>query len=383
MAFALNLPKLSFVGAGAVADAIEVLNQQSLNKILLVTDGNLVKLGILDTVFEQLKLHGIDYVLFDKVTPNPTATLVREGYQAYLDNACDGFVAVGGGSPMDCCKAIRVVAANPNKDICEFNGVGHVTNPGQFFVAINTTAGTAAEMTSNSVITDEENQVKMVIIDSKQIPDVTVNDANLMVGLPASVTAATGMDALTHAIEAYVTPGAHTLTDPTALEAIKLITKWLPIAVADGKNVEARDKLACAQFLAGMAFNSAGLGLVHAMAHQPGATHNLPHGVCNAILLPYVCEYNAQYVPERFASVAEAMLDAKLDVDAKEGAQRAIDLIKSLSAKVSIPSGFAELGIKKEDIGGWIDKAMADPCLPGNPHLPSPEEVSAIYTSAL
>lgn len=383
MAFALNLPKLSFVGSGAVIDAIDVLSQQSLKKILLVTDDNLVKLGVLDTVFEQLKRHNMDYVLFNQVTPNPTASLVREGYDLYLKNDCDGFVAVGGGSPMDCCKAIRIVASNPGRDICEFNGVGQVTNPGQFFVAINTTAGTAAEMTSNSVITDEDNKVKMVIIDSKQIPDIAVNDADLMVDLPASVTAATGMDALTHAIEAYVTPGAHTLTDPTALEAIKLITKWLPIAVADGKNVEARDKLACAQFLAGMAFNSAGLGLVHAMAHQPGATHDLPHGVCNAILLPYVCEYNAQFVPERFTAIAEAMLDTKLDMDKQEGAKRAVELIKELSATVAIPSGFAKLGIKEMDIGPWIDKAMADPCLPGNPHLPSPEDVLAIYMSAL
>ncbi|MDG3084864.1 lactaldehyde reductase [Vibrio hannami] len=383
MAFALNLPKLSFAGAGAVKDAIEVLSQQPLKKILLVTDGNLVKLGILDEVFAQLKAHSIDYALFDKVTPNPTATLVREGYKTYLENGCDGFVAVGGGSPMDCCKAIRILASNPDQDICEFNGVGKVTNPGQFFVAINTTAGTAAEMTSNSVITDEENQVKMVIIDAKQIPDVTVNDAELMVGLPASVTAATGMDALTHAVEAYVTPGAHTLTDPTALESIKLITKWLPIAVADGSNVEARDKLACAQFLAGMAFNSAGLGLVHAMAHQPGATHDLPHGVCNAILLPHICEYNAQYVPERFAAVAEAMLDTKLNVTPEEGAQRAVELIKELSARVAIPKGFSELGVTEADIGPWIDKAMADPCLPGNPHLPSPEEVMSLYKAAL
>lgn len=383
MAFALHLPKLSFAGCGAVADAINELSQQSLKKILLVTDHNLVKLGVLDSVFDQLKSHDIDYVLFNNVTPNPTANLVREGYQVYLDHQCDGFVAVGGGSPMDCCKAIRIMASHPQQDICEFNGIGKVTNPGQFFVAINTTAGTAAEMTSNSVITDEVNRVKMVIIDAKQIPDVAVNDAELMLELPSHVTAATGMDALTHAIEAYVTPGAHTLTEPTALEAIKLITKWLPIAVKDGRNVEARDKLACAQFLAGMAFNSSGLGLVHAMAHQPGATHDLPHGVCNAILLPYVSEYNAQYVPERFATVAEAMLDCQLDVTAEEGARRAIDLIKALSEQVSIPAGFSEFGIKESDIGQWIDKAMNDPCIGGNPHMPTPTEVNNLYLSAL
>ncbi|UPW18804.1 lactaldehyde reductase [Agarivorans sp. TSD2052] len=383
MSFALNLPKLSFAGPGAVVDAIEELAKQKTNRVLLVTDSNLIKLGILNDVFAQFELHNISYALFDQVTPNPTASLVRQGYQVYLDHECDAFMAVGGGSPMDCAKAIRVMASNPGRDICDFNGVGQVTHPGQFFVAVNTTAGTAAEMTSNSVITDEKKQVKMVIIDAKQIPDIAVNDANLMLDLPANVTAATGMDALTHAIEAYVTPGAHTLTEPTAREAIKLIRQWLPIAVADGKNVEARDKLACAQFLAGMAFNSSGLGLVHAMAHQPGATHNLPHGVCNAILLPYVCEYNAKYVPERYKLVAEALLDQKLDMNDVQGAEKAIELIKELSSQVKIPNGFSDLGIQSSDIRVWVGKAMVDPCLPGNPHLPTAEEVESIYELAM
>jgi len=284
---------------------------------------------------------------------------------------------------MDCCKAIRIMAANPGQDICEFNGIEKVGVAGDYFVAINTTAGTAAEMTSNSVITDEDNQVKMVIIDSKQIPDIAVNDPALMVNLPAEVTAATGMDALTHAVEAYTTVGAHTLTNPTALEAIRLIAKWLPVAVEDGQNIEAREQLACAQFLAGMAFNSAGLGLVHAMAHQPGATHNLPHGVCNAILLPYVCEYNANYVPQKFKAIAEAMSGTPLAVSDEEGAAHAINLIRDLSRRVNIPQGFAALGIKEQDIGQWIDKAMADPCLGGNPHQPSPDEVHMLYLRAL
>ncbi|ORT52288.1 alcohol dehydrogenase [Vibrio sp. qd031] len=383
MVFALNLPKLSFAGAGSVTDAIEAMSKEPVSKILLVTDSNLVKLGILDSLFAELEAHNMAYVMFDKVTPNPTASLVREGYQLYKDNQCDGFIAVGGGSPMDCCKAIRVMAANPGKDICEFNGVGKVANSGDFFVAINTTAGTAAEMTSNSVITDEENQVKMVIIDAKQIPDIAVNDANLMLGLPADVTAATGMDALTHAIEAYTTVGAHPLTNPTALEAIKLIAQWLPKAVDDGQDLQAREQLACAQFLAGMAFNSAGLGLVHAMAHQPGATHNLPHGVCNAILLPYICEYNAQYVPDKFKTIAEVMSGTTLDVTPEKGADIAIKLIRDLSERVKIPSGFSELGIDTHDVSGWIAKAMADPCLGGNPHQPTEKEVEDLYMAAM
>jgi len=204
-----------------------------------------------------------------------------------------------------------------------------------------------------------------------------------MVGLPASVTAATGMDALTHAIEAYVSPGAHILTEPTALEAIKLINIWLPKAVVNGNDIEAREKLACAQYLAGMAFNSSGLGLVHAMAHQPGATHNLPHGVCNAILLPIVCEYNAEQAPERFRAVAEALGGDTSKLNDHDAAQLAILLIQRLSNTVAIPSGFKELGIKGGDIGGWIDKAMSDPCLGGNPVEVTERDIQSLFEKAL
>ncbi|MGF1909725.1 lactaldehyde reductase [Vibrio kasasachensis] len=382
MAFALNLPKLSYSGVGAVDDAITSLTQQPVTRVLVVTDKNLVELGILDHLFELLDQTAIDYVLFDRVTPNPTATLVREGLAIYTESGCDCLIAVGGGSPVDCAKAIRIVASNPG-DIVDYDGVGKVKNAGNFFIAINTTAGTAAEMTSNSVITDELRQVKMVIIDAKQIPDIAVNDPTLMVNLPPHVTAATGMDALTHAVEAYVTPGAHALTKPTALEAIKLIAQWLPVAVEDGKNIEAREQLANAQFLAGMAFNSAGLGLVHAMAHQPGATHNLPHGVCNAILLPQVCAFNAEKFPERFRDIAQVMGGDTLGLDNKQAADLAVDLIRNLSSRVGIPTGLATLGINKEDCHNWIEKVLADPCLGGNPRQPTPEEIEELYCACL
>lgn len=382
MSFALNLPKLSLSGPGAVADAVAQLTLQPVKKVMVITDGALVKLGILDGLFSELDKAGIAFYLFDDVTPNPTATLVRKGAKVYKAEACDCFIAVGGGSPIDTAKAVRIMSCNPG-DICDYNGVGKVQTPGAFFIAINTTAGTAAEMTSNSVVTDEDNKVKMVIIDGKQIPDIAVNDPELMVGLPAAVTAATGMDALTHAIEAYVTPGAHTLTDHSALEAIRLITAWLPVAVTDGKNLEARDKMACGQFLAGMAFNSAGLGLVHSMAHQPGATHDLPHGVCNAILLPIVCEFNGETGPERFRAVAEAMGGDTSKLNDKEAAALANRLIRKLSDTVGIPAGFSTLGIKEDVIEGWLDKALADPCLPGNPRVPTREEIRALYLKAL
>ncbi|WGV98910.1 lactaldehyde reductase [Vibrio sp. YMD68] len=380
--FALNLPKLTLSGVGAVAESVAVLDTKGIQKPLIVTDKNLIELGVLTSLYEALDAKGFEYETFDQVTPNPTATLVREGVNFYQENGCDGFIAVGGGSPIDCAKAIRIIMSNGG-DICDYSGVGLVKNDGEFFIAINTTAGTAAEMTSNSVITDEENQVKMVLVDPKQIPDVSVNDPSLMVGLPASVTAATGMDALTHAIESIVTPGAHRLTLPTALEAVRLITKWLPIAVEDGQNMEARASLADAQFLAGMSFNSAGLGAVHALAHQPGATHNLPHGVCNAILLPIISKFNAEAVPGAFKKVAEAMGGDTRDMNDEQAAELAISLIQKLSEEVKIPSGFSELGIEKSDIGGWIQKALDDVCMGGNPRAMDAAQVEELYLASL
>ncbi|MFA0080033.1 iron-containing alcohol dehydrogenase [Vibrio artabrorum] len=382
MVFALNLPKLSLSGVGAVAESVAVLDRQSVKKAMIVTDKNLIKLGILDSLYRALDDKGFDYVTFDKVSPNPTVSLVNQGAEFYQQSECDCLIAVGGGSPIDCAKAIRIVTSNDD-EITAYNGVGLVKNEGAFFIAINTTAGTAAEMTSNSVITDEKNLVKMVIVDTKQIPDVAVNDPSLMVGLPASVTAATGMDALTHAIESIVTPGAHRLTLPTALEAVKLITKWLPVAVKDGSNLEARSALADAQFLAGMSFNSAGLGAVHALSHQPSATHNLAHGVCNAILLPVVSAFNAQTAPSAFREVAEAMGGDTSQLADTDAALLAVDLICKLSREVGIPSGLAHLGIKQVDIDGWVQKAMDDVCMGGNPRTLTSEDVYHLYQSAL
>jgi alcohol dehydrogenase class IV len=261
--------------------------------------------------------------------------------------------------------------------------VGKVVNAGVPLVAINTTAGTAAEMTSNAVIIDSQRQVKEVIIDPNIIPDIAVDDASVMLDIPAGVTAATGMDALTHAIEAYVSVGAHPLTDANALEAIRLISQWLPKAVDDGQNLEAREMMAYGQYLAGMAFNSAGLGLVHALAHQPGATHNLPHGVCNAILLPVIENFNRPQAMPRFAKVAAAMGVNTQGMNDDLASQKAIEAIRALSARVGIPAGFSQLGVTSSDIEGWLDKALADPCAPCNPRSASREEVRELYLEAL
>jgi lactaldehyde reductase len=343
MSFMLALPKISLHGAGAIADMVNLVANKQWGKALVVTDGQLVKLGLLDSLFAALDAQNMSYHLFDEVFPNPTEALVQKGFAAYQDASCDFIIAFGGGSPIDTAKAIKILTANPGPSTA-YSGVGKVKNAGVPLVAINTTAGTAAEMTSNAVIIDTARQVKEVIIDSNIIPDIAVDDASVMLEIPASVTAATGMDALTHAIEAYVSVGAHPLTDANALEAIRLITLWLPKAVDDGHNLEAREQMAFGQYLAGMAFNSAGLGLVHALAHQPGATHNLPHGVCNAILLPIIENFNRPNAVARFARVAQAMGVNTQGMSDEAASMEAINAIRQLSARVGIPEGFSKLG---------------------------------------
>ncbi|NCI15940.1 lactaldehyde reductase [Cronobacter muytjensii] len=382
MSFMLALPKISLHGAGAIDDMVKLVANKRWGKALIVTDGQLVKLGLLESLFAALDAHQLSYELFDEVFPNPTEALVQKGYAAWRRAQCDYLIAFGGGSPIDTAKAIKILTANPGAST-DYSGVGKVKNPGVPLVAINTTAGTAAEMTSNAVITDEARRIKEVIIDPNLIPDIAVDDASVMLDIPPAVTAATGMDALTHAVEAFVSVGAHPLTDANALEAIRLIHQWLPKAVEDGHDLEAREQMACGQYLAGMAFNSAGLGLVHALAHQPGATHNLPHGVCNAILLPVIENFNRPHAVKRFARVAQAMGVDTRGMSDEQASHEAINAIRALSARVGIPSGFRQLGVTKADIEGWLDKALADPCAPCNPRTASRDEVRELYLEAL
>ena len=382
MSFMLALPKISLHGAGAIGDMVNLVAGKQWGKALIVTDGQLVRLGLLDSLFSALDAQQVSWQLFDEVFPNPTEALVQRGYQAYQNAGCDYIIAFGGGSPIDTAKAIKILTANPGPSTA-YAGVGKVKNPGVPLVAINTTAGTAAEMTSNAVIIDSERRVKEVIIDPNIIPDIAVDDASVILDIPASVTAATGMDALTHAIEAFVSVGAHPLTDANALEAIRLINLWLPKAVEDGHNLEAREQMAYGQYLAGMAFNSAGLGLVHALAHQPGATHNLPHGVCNAILLPVIENFNRPKAVARFARVAQAMGVDTRGMSDEAASMSAIQAIRDLSVKVGIPQGFKALGVTRADIEGWLDKALADPCAPCNPRSASRDEVRELYLEAL
>jgi len=382
MSFMLALPKISLHGTGAIEDMVAMLEQKLPGKALIVTDGQLIELGLLDGLFAALESAALPYAIYGGVTPNPTSEVVDEGFRWYQQHHCDFLIAFGGGSPIDTAKGIKILTANPGP-VTAYSGIGKVKKPGVFLVAINTTAGTAAEMTSNAVIIDSQRLVKEVIIDANLIPDIAVDDPSIMLAIPAGVTAATGMDALTHAIEAYVSVVAHPLTNPTALAAISTITEWLPQAVANGKNLEAREKMAQGQYLAGMAFNSAGLGLVHALAHQPGATHNLPHGVCNAVLLPVVEAFNRSACPHRFGDIARAMGVKTLGMNEEQASHAALDAIRALSQKVGIPSGFAALGIKESDIEAWLDKALTDPCAGCNPRTASREQVRELYLSAM
>jgi alcohol dehydrogenase len=314
--------------------------------------------------------------------PNPTITNVDQGLALLKDNGCDFVISLGGGSPHDCAKGIALLAANGGQ-IGDYEGVDRSAKPQLPVVAINTTAGTASEMTRFCIITDEARHIKMAIVDKNTTPLMSVNDPKLMLAKPASLTAATGMDALTHAIEAYVSIAATPITDAVAIKAIELIEANLRTAVKDGQNLNAREQMAYAQFMAGMAFNNASLGYVHAMAHQLGGFYNLPHGVCNAVLLPHVQRYNAQVCPERLRDVAAAMGVNVSEMTPQQGAAAAIDAIMVLSQDVGIPAGLKELNVKAEDIALLSDNALKDACGFTNPKQASHEEISQIFMDAM
>ncbi|MFV0575934.1 MAG: iron-containing alcohol dehydrogenase [Vibrio sp.] len=382
MAFTLALPKVNISGENAMAELVERIAGEQQGTGLIIADPAMKNLGFLEKLCSLLDAKGLAYECFTDIIPNPTESLVNTVYDKYLEAKASYIIGFGGGSAIDTAKSIRILSNNP-KPITAYNGIGLVKNVGCPLYAINTTAGTAAEVTSNAVIIDETAKIKCVIIDHNIIPDVSVNDPSIMVGIPADVTAATGMDALTHAVEAYVSVGAHTLTNHSALESIKVIAEYLPKAVKDGQNVEAREMMAYGQFLAGMAFNSAGLGMVHAMAHPGGAHCDLPHGVCNAILLPIVCEFNRPARVAQFAKVAKAMGVNTHGMTEEEASIAAIQAIKDLSKEVGIPAGFSEFNITEEMVAQWVPDALADPCAGGNPIAMNAEQVMDLYRKSL
>ncbi|GLI58027.1 alcohol dehydrogenase [Propionigenium maris DSM 9537] len=382
MSYKFFMPPQSLMGPGCLNDAGAEIKSLGFKKALIVTDKVLCDIKLVDKLTDVLKVNDIQYVIYNKTKPNPTVINVNEGLELLKNEECDFVISFGGGSPHDCGKGIALLATNGG-DIKDYEGVNMSSKPQLPLVAINTTAGTASEMTIFSIITDEERHIKMALVDKHLNPIMAVNDPILMTAMPKSLTAATGMDALTHAVEAYVSTAATPITDACALMAMKLISNHLRDAVADGSNEDARDKMAYAEYLAGMAFNNAVLGYVHAMAHQLGGFYDLPHGVCNAVLLPHVQEYNAQVVPGRLKEVAEAMGVDVSKMNDEEGAEAAISAIKELSKDIDIPQGLTTLGVKEEDITILAENALKDACGFTNPKQATLKEIKTIFKNAM
>jgi alcohol dehydrogenase len=377
-----SMPSINLFGQGTIQETGSRLKDVNAKKTLLVTDQGLFKLGIAEKIADIIKAAGIEVEIYPKAEPNPTDKNVADGVEAFKAAKCDSLVSLGGGSSHDAAKGIGLVVSNGGT-IHDYEGVDKSKNPLVPLIAINTTAGTASEMTKFTIITDVKRQVKMAIIDKHVTPLVSINDPELMIGLPPALTAATGLDALTHAVEAYVSTAATPMTDAAAEKVFELIPEYLPRAFANGKDIEAREKMVYAQFLAGMAFNNASLGYVHAIAHQMGGFYNLPHGVCNAILLPHVCRYNIVGREDRFAKIAEYLGEAVEDLSKREAAEKAIAAIERLARDLNIPTGFKELGAKEEDIPTLAENAMKDATAATNPRKPKLEEVMEIIRKAM
>ena len=376
------MPVVSLFGANVLAELAEQVTSLGGAKPLVITDQGMTQLGYTKQVTDLLDQAGIAYAVFDQTVPNPTDTNVNEGAAAYTENQCDMLISLGGGSAHDCCKGVGLLVSNGGQ-IADYEGVDMSKKALPPYIAINTTAGTASELTRFTIITNTSNHVKMAIVDWRVTPDLAINDPLLMMKMPASLTAATGMDALTHAVEAYVSTDANPVTDACALQAIRLIAKYLRVAVARGDDLEARDRMAYAQYLAGMAFNNAGLGHVHAMSHQLGGMYNLPHGVCNALLLPHVCEANLMAAQERYADIAEALGENTYGLAVREAAQMAVVAIRALSVDVGIPSPLSELGVQDKDIETMVEHAQKDVCAATNPRRLNDQEVAAIFRAAM
>lgn len=375
------IPSVNMMGAGSLGEAVASIGARGFRRALLVTDAVLADLGVAAKVAGRLEAVGIAVSIFPGAQPNPTVGNVEAGLAVLRANDCDLVVSLGGGSPHDCAKGIALVAANGGS-IVDYEGVDRSEKPQVPLMAINTTAGTASEMTRFCIITDETRQVKMAIVDRHVTPILSVNDPELMLAKPKGLTAATGMDALTHAIEAYVSTAATPITDACALKAIELIALHLRTAVADGTDLVARANMAHAQFLAGMAFNNASLGYVHAMAHQLGGFYDLPHGVCNAVLLPHVQTFNAEVAAGRLRDVAAAMGETVAGLDDTAGAALAIAAIRRLAADIGIPAGLAGLGMKDEDVATLATNALRDACGLTNPRPADQAAIEAIFRAA-
>lgn len=384
MAQRFILNEVSYFGAGARKELPEVLNRMGLKKALVCSDKGLIKVGTTAKVTEVLDGINFPYEIYSEIKPNPTVTNVKQGVEAFKNSGADCIIAIGGGSSMDTAKGIGIVSNNPEfADVVSLEGVAPTKHKSVPIIALPTTAGTGAEVTINYVIIDEERQAKMVCVDPNDIPAVAIVDPELMYSLPKGLTAATGMDALTHAIEGYITKGAWVMSDMYELQAIKMIAENLPIAVEEPTNPVGREGMALAQYIAAQAFSNVGLGLVHGMAHPMGSLHDIPHGVANALLLPTIMEFNMPKCIEKFGVIAKTMGVNTVGMTAEQAAQAAVDAVKALSIRVGIPQTLTELGIKESDIPALAAQAIADVCTPGNPRDVTEAEIVELYKKVL
>lgn len=378
--FVLN--ETSYHGAGAIQEIATEAKGRGFKKALICSDPDLIKFGVTAKVTEVLDKAGLAYDIYSNIKANPTIENVQLGVDAFKKAEADYLIAIGGGSSMDTAKGIGIVIANPEfADIRSLEGVAPTKNKSVPIFAVPTTAGTAAEVTINYVITDAENNRKMVCVDPKDIPVVAFVDPEMMSSMPKGLTAATGMDALTHAIEGYITAGAWELSDMFHIKAIEIIARSLRDAVAN--TPKGREDMALGQYVAGMGFSNVGLGIVHSMAHPLGALYDTPHGVANAIILPTVMEYNAEATGEKYREIARAMGVAGVDeMSQEEYRKAAIDAVRQLSIDVGIPQDLKEI-VKEEDIPFLAQSAYDDACRPGNPKETSVEDITALYKSLL
>lgn len=383
MANRFILNETSYFGAGARESLADEIKARGFKKILFVTDKVLLECGVAKQVTDVMDKAGIAYDTYSDIKANPTVKNVQDGVRFFKDCGADALVAVGGGSVMDTAKGIGIIVANPEySDVVSLEGVAPTKNKSVPLIALPTTSGTAAEVTINYVITDEANKKKMVCVDPHDIPVVAIVDSDLMMGMPKGLCASTGMDALTHAIEGYITLGAWEMSDMVEVKAIELIHQSLFDSV--NGDPKARETMALAQYIAGMGFSNVGLGIVHSMAHPLGAFYDTPHGVANALLLPYVLEYNAESPAKpKFKGIAKAMgvKHAKKMTD-DEAVKAAIDAIRELSVSIGIPQKLSEIGVKEDDLQALSVAAFNDVCTGGNPRPTSAEEILEIYKKA-
>jgi len=366
---------VSYHGKGAIAEIPAIIKAKGFNKAFVASDPDLVKFGVTKKVTDLLDAEGMAYEIYSDIKPNPTIENVKSGVAAYKASGADYMIAIGGGSSMDTAKAIGIIITNPEfEDVRSLEGVAPTKNRTVYTIAVPTTAGTAAEATINYVITDVERKRKFVCVDVNDIPDVAVVDPDMMATMPRGLTAATGMDALTHAIEGYTTKAAWALPDCLNLEAIRLIAKSLRGAV--NNDPEGREGMALGQFVTGMAFSNVGLGIAHSVAHTLGAVYDTPHGVACAMMLPIVMEYNADCTGDKFKAIAEAMGVDTTGMDQAAYRAAAVDAVRQLSIDVGIPTKLAAL--KEEDIDFLAQSAYADACAPGNPKAASVEDIKGL-----